>query len=165
MPERFRRQKVRFHEQNEEVLRRPFDDEYSVMAHFSDHIDMCRLCIVPFQNDRNPMLCREGYLLSKDVCRYVGLRNGRVTSAISSRSPLEIAIPPRFAIIRRLLTARPRDLKSQGVNDGEMPKSRPESRHAPHQRSVEYVTIYLNLPALKIPLHIRRADLQNMYTT
>ncbi len=165
MPERIRPQKVHFHDQLEDMRRQPFDDEYSVMARFSNHIDMCRVCMVPFQTDRNPLLCREGYLLSKDVCRYVRLRNGRVISTISSRSPLEIAVPRRFAIIRRLLTARPRDSTSQRVNSEEKPESRPKSRHIPHQGSVEYITIYLNVPALKVPLHIRRADLQKVCTT
>lgn len=150
------------------ALRELYDDEYSVMAHFSKHVDICRTCFIPTRMERTPVLCREGYDLSKDVCRYFRLNNGMVVSSLPSRSPLEIAIPRKFAVTTYILREQQQGSKTgrkQTPLEAEYRQSHGKSPRISSKNSTDVITVYVTLPALTIPLHLRRADLRDLSST
>lgn len=167
MSQHLPQRRVHFRERRR-ALRELYDDEYSVMAHFSKHVDICRACFIPTRMDRTPVLCRDGYDLGKDVCRYFRLDNGKVVSSLPSRSPLEIAIPRKFAVSTHILREQQQDSKTgkkQMPMDAEYRQSRPKSPGLSSKNSGDFLTVYVTLPALTIPLHLRRADLRDLSST
>jgi hypothetical protein len=178
----YSRRQVHFRSRNNKRI--PYDDEFSVMRSFSRHIQSCRTCVTPAGPETRLLLCQRGYSYAKDVFRYMRLQNGRVVSNLEpelSGTQTEIEVPASFAIVSRLLS------EVRGTPMAQ-PKSTSTSEHRPakdctsrrleisssrHQKlkldsqtykdGGDFVTISAIIPAIRIPLQIKRSDLEWLY--
>jgi hypothetical protein len=166
-----RRVRVRF-DRRITATRPPYDDEYSVIREVSRHLYACRRCVVFADPERDILLCRTGYALAKDVWGYLRLDDDKVTSTIASRTDpdaVEIAIPPKYDIVRRLLSQRrgPRDspsraappLESRAAGHAGLPDDR---GRAPRKRDSDFVQVNAVVESFALPLLIRRSDLRRL---
>lgn len=111
----------------------------------------------------------------KDVWAYLRLENGKIVSTMTSRTAteatVEIDVPPRYAIVRRLLSQR------RGAAESPLRATYPskEQRHrrwtdswrevekVPSRKptkDTDLVELIAMVPAFDIPLLIRRSDLK-----
>jgi hypothetical protein len=180
---RYARRQVRF---TNYVQRLPYDDEFYVMQSFSRHIASCQTCVAPIDPHVSLFLCQKAYLYAQDVYRYIRLENGKVVSNLEPRSSstqTEIEVPPKFAIIWRLLSqARgtpvthsesawepkqsTKNCTSKSRRKVEISSARNQKAYLhsdPYDDGDDFITISATIPTVSIPLRIKRSDLKWLY--
>ena len=144
--------------------RQPYGDEYSVMRHFSKHVNSCRVCVVPADPQGNILLCPKGYLYANDVRRYLYRQNGKVISSKElqpARDRLEVEVPARFAVVSRLLSELPHTHQRHNGRGFEIPSNhRKLNVEGDLQGKNDLVTVSATIPTTLIRLHIKRLDLK-----
>ena len=178
----YSRRQVHFRSRNDKRV--PYDDEFFVMRSFSRHIQSCRTCVTPADPEAGLLLCQRGYSYARDVFRYIRLQNGRVVSNLEpelSGTQIEIEVPTRFAIVWRLLsevrgipmaqsksasTSERRPAKDCTSRRLEISSSKHQKLKLDSQTSKDggdFITISATIPAISIPLQIKRSDLEWLY--
>ncbi|KAI1610357.1 hypothetical protein EDD36DRAFT_323245 [Exophiala viscosa] len=102
-------------------IRRPRDDEYSVMSYYARHADKCIICANPYDAFKQDIsLCDRGYKYARDVAQYIYAKGGKPFSIIDKKNgdPSQVEVPADCQVINSLVKAFDRGMK---VNNAPKP--------------------------------------------
>ncbi|KAK4946907.1 hypothetical protein LTR10_014049 [Elasticomyces elasticus] len=95
-------------------IRRPRDDEYSVMTYYARHADRCNICANPYTAFKQDLpLCDRGYKYARDVAKYIYAKGGKPFSIIDKQNGdrVQIEVPADCQVINSLVKAFDHGLK------------------------------------------------------
>ncbi len=167
------------------VARQPRDDERSVMRYFMRHVRCCMCCWTSVDSQGSTQLCSRGSEYARDVLQYMYFKRGKAFALLDWQrgyGDVQIEVPPQYAPLIMLFS------QSASLFHDRPPSNRPSTRtyqirKSPkthiherngadgrkakdsrskdqvHEHFGDYITVCAAIPAMTIPLRVKRADL------
>ena len=143
------------------------EDELSVVCRYIQHIHLCRIC----QTHKHGHLsfCPRGYGYVKDVRQYLYMKHDSSDDRDFSEIDLQrthqdrqVQVADKHCAIRNILRGRGRAYPKIRLRTTQPQNPPPQERVKQSPATYgdsEYVTILARIPAITIPLQLRRSDL------
>jgi len=162
------------------VARLPRDDERSVMRYLIRHIRYCTYCWISTDSQIRTQLCSRGSGYARDVLQYMYFKHGKAFSLPDwqrGHGDVQIEIPHRYISLNNLFNGYTNPSDDRPSSDRSISKKRKiyvhetgdvnrreKTKGSPSTECVdehieEYITVYTAIPAMTIPLKLKRADL------